>query len=137
MNGTIDKVYWPLRLTYGLVPLLAGLDKFVGLLADWESYLAPWMADLLPVSPGTFMAIVGIIEIVAGLAVLTRWTRLGAYVVAAWLVLIALQLVTAGIYDVAVRDLVMAVGAWTLAKVAEARETAPAASGASTRPATA
>jgi len=137
MNGTIDKVYWPLRLTYGLVPLLAGLDKFVGLLADWESYLAPWVADLLPVSPGTFMAIVGIIEIVAGLAVLTRWTRLGAYVVAAWLVLIALQLVTAGIYDVAVRDLVMAVGAWTLAKVAEARETAPAASGASTRPATA
>lgn len=137
MNGTIDKVYWPLRLTYGLVPLLAGLDKFVGLLADWESYLAPWVADLLPVSPGTFMAIVGIIEIVAGLAVLTRFTRLGAYVVAAWLVLIALQLVTAGIYDVAVRDLVMAVGAWTLAKVAEARETAPAASGASTRPATA
>jgi len=137
MNGTIDKVYWPLRLTYGLVPLLAGLDKFVGLLADWESYLAPWVADLLPVAPGTFMAIVGVIEIVAGLAVLTRWTRLGAYVVAAWLVLIALQLVVAGIYDVAVRDLVMAVGAWTLAKVAEARESVPAAAGASPRPATA
>lgn len=127
MNGTIDKVYWPLRLTYGLVPLLAGLDKFVGLLADWESYLAPWVADLLPVAPETFMWVVGVIEIVAGLAVLTRFTRLGAYVVAAWLVLIALQLVTAGFLDVAVRDLVMAVGAWTLAKVAEAREAVPAA----------
>ena len=122
-----DTVYWPLRLAYGLVPLLAGLDKFVGLLADWESYLAPWVADLLPVTPETFMWVVGVIEIVAGLAVLTRFTRLGAYVVAAWLVLIALQLVTAGFLDVAVRDLVMAVGAWTLAKVAEAREAVPAA----------
>ena len=122
-----DTVYWPLRLAYGLVPLLAGLDKFVGLLADWESYLAPWVADLLPVTPETFMWVVGVIEIVAGLAVLTRFTRLGAYVVAAWLVLIALQLVTAGFLDIAVRDLVMAVGAWTLAKVAEAREAVPAA----------
>lgn len=127
-NRLADSVYWPLKISYGLVPLLAGLDKFVGLLADWESYLAPWMADLLPVSPATFMGIVGVIEIVAGLAVLTRFTRLGAYVVAAWLVLIALQLVTAGFLDIAVRDLVMAVGAWTLAKVAEAREVVPAAS---------
>ena len=65
--------------------------------------------------------IVGVIEIVAGLAVLTAFTRLGAYVVALWLVLIAINLVVAGYYDIAVRDLVMAVGAYTLGQVAALR----------------
>ena len=72
-------LYQPLRWTYGLVPLLAGLDKYFGLLADWESYIAPAIQSLLPVGPGTFMAVVGVIEIAVGVMVLTRWTRLGAY----------------------------------------------------------
>lgn len=114
-------IYQPLRWTYGLVPVVAGLDKFFNLLADWEGYLSPAVAALLPVSPGTFMAIVGVIEIAAGVVVLTRWTRLGAYLVAAWLVLIAVNLLLAGFYDVAVRDLVMAVGAYTLARLSEVR----------------
>lgn len=115
-------IYQPLRWTFGLVPVVAGLDKFIGLLADWEGYLSPAIASLLPVSPGTFMAVVGVIEIAAGVIVLTRWTRLGAYLVMAWLVLIALNLLLAGRYDVAVRDLVMAVGAYTLARLSEARQ---------------
>lgn len=114
-------VYQPLRWTYGLVPLLAGLDKFVGLLADWESYIAPSIQSLLPVGPGTFMAVVGVIEIAVGVMVLTRWTRLGAYLAMGWLIVIALNLVIAGFLDVAVRDLAMAVGAYTLARLAEAR----------------
>lgn len=114
-------IYQPLRWTYGLVPVVAGLDKFFNLLADWEGYLSPAVAALLPVSPGTFMAVVGVIEIAAGVVVLTRWTRLGAYLVAAWLVLIAVNLLLAGFYDVAVRDLVMAVGAYTLARLSEVR----------------
>ncbi len=114
-------VYQPLRWTYGLVPLLAGLDKFVGLLADWESYIAPAIQSLLPVSPGTFMAVVGVIEIAVGVMVLTRWTRLGAYLAMGWLIVISLNLVVAGFLDVAVRDLAMAVGAYTLARLAEAR----------------
>src|SRR5690606_27872704 len=116
-----DEIYWPLRITYGAIPLLAGLDKFVGLLADWEAYLHPALARLLPVAPETFMGIVGVVEIAVGLAVLTRATRLGAWLAAGWLVAIALQLAAAGILDVAVRDLAMAVGAYSLARLAEAR----------------
>ena len=69
---------------------------------------------MLPVSPSTFMLIVGVIEIAAGLAVLTRFTRFGAYVVMAWLLLIAINLVIAGYLDIAVRDVVMAVGAFAV-----------------------
>ena len=114
-------------LTYGLVPLLAGLDKFFNLLTDWPKYLSPWIAGLLPVSADTFMHAVGIIEIVVGVLVLTRWTRLGAWIAAAWLVLIAVNLATMGLFDIAVRDLAMAVGAYTLARLAELRHEVPSA----------
>ncbi|HKV11799.1 MAG TPA: DoxX family membrane protein [Thermoanaerobaculia bacterium] len=132
-NPNLESLYRPLWLTYGLVPLLAGLDKFFNLLTDWPKYLSPWVANLLPVSAETFMYAVGIIEIIVGLMVLTRWTRLGAWIAAAWLVLIALNLVTLGLFDIAVRDLAMAVGAYTLARLAELRHEAPAAMPASLR----
>ncbi|HYQ85118.1 MAG TPA: DoxX family membrane protein [Rubrobacter sp.] len=130
----LESLYRPLWLTYGLVPLLAGLDKFLNLLTDWPQYLSPWMAGLLPMSPQTFMYVVGVIEIVVGLMVLTRWTRLGAWIAAVWLVLIAGNLVTMGLFDIAVRDLAMAVGAYTLARVAELRHEAPATVPAGLRP---
>lgn len=120
-RGDLSSVYFPLRITYGLVPILAGMDKFVGLLADWEAYLPAFAVDLLPLSTTTFMMLVGVIEMVAGFAVLTSFTRLGAYVVMAWLVLIAVNLVLAGYLDIAVRDLVMAVGAYSLGQLAAAR----------------
>jgi len=126
-NPNLESLYRPLWLTYGLVPLLAGLDKFLNLLTDWPKYLSPWMANLLPVSPQTFMHVVGIIESAVGLMVLTRWPRLGAWIAAAWLVLIAVNLATMGLFDIAVRDLAMAVGAYTLARLAELRNEAPAA----------
>ena len=126
-NLNLESLYRPLWLTYGLVPLLAGLDKFLNLLTDWPKYLSPLVEGMLPVSPQTFMYAVGIIEIAVGLLVLTRWTRLGAWIAAAWLVLIALNLVTLGMFDIAVRDLAMAVGAYTLARLAELRQEAPAA----------
>jgi len=120
-NPKLNAPYWALRWTYGLVPLLAGLDKFFNLLTDWPKYLSPSIAALLPVAPSAFLHLVGIVEIVVGLAVLTRFPRLGAYVASAWLVLIALNLLAAGTFDVAVRDLAMAVGAFTLARLDEAR----------------
>jgi hypothetical protein len=123
----LESLYRPLWLAYGLVPLLAGLDKFFNLLTDWPKYLNPSIAGLLPVSAETFMYAVGIIEIAVGLMVLTRWTRLGAWIAAAWLVLIAVNLVTMGLFDIAVRDLAMAVGAYTLARLAELRHEVPAA----------
>ena len=115
---SLDSIYVPLKITYGLVPLLAGLDKFVGLLADWERYLAPSFVSMLPVSASTFMMIVGVIEMAVGLAILTKLTRLGAYVAMGWLALIAVNLLLAGMFDVAVRDLARAVGAYSLGTLA-------------------
>ncbi|WP_276497071.1 tRNA (5-methylaminomethyl-2-thiouridylate)-methyltransferase [Pontibacter litorisediminis] len=103
-----------LKYTYGLVPIVAGLDKFTHLLTDWNKYLAPVVADLLPFSTDFFMKAVGIIEIIAGVLVLIK-PRIGALVVSLWLVGIAINLVLSGEYfDIAVRDLVMAIGAFSL-----------------------
>jgi uncharacterized membrane protein YphA (DoxX/SURF4 family) len=121
MKEQLSEIYWPLRVTYGLVPLLAGLDKYVGILADWERYVSPAAAAMLPMSVPTSMHIVGIIEIVVGLAVLSGLTRLGGLVVMAWLAGISLNLLLAGYFDIAVRDLVMAMGAYTLSMVAAQR----------------
>jgi uncharacterized membrane protein YphA (DoxX/SURF4 family) len=120
METTIQnavKVQQLMRYTYGLVPIIAGLDKFTNLLTDWKNYIAPPIANILPFSGSTFMSIVGVIEIIAGIVVLLR-PRIGGFIVAAWLILIALNLVISGhYYDVAVRDLVMAVGAYSLARL--------------------
>jgi hypothetical protein len=70
------------------------------------------------------MGIVGIVELAVGLAILTAWTRLGAYVASAWLILVAINLALAGYFDIAVRDVVMAIGAFTLARLTEVRQEA-------------
>ena len=117
-----DTPWWTLRLTYGIIPIVAGLDKFTNLLTDWTRYLSPLALKVVPVSAPTFMHIVGVIEIVAGIIVLSRFTRFGAYLVSAWLAAIAVNLLTTGTYfDVAVREVVMAIGAFTLAKLTELR----------------
>ena len=119
----LDTPWWTLRLTYGLVPIVAGLDKFTNLLVDWEQYLSPYALEVLPVSGSTFMYAVGVIEIIAGALVLSRFTRFGAYLVSAWLLGIAINLLTTGTYfDIAVRDVVMSIGAFSLAKLTEARQ---------------
>ena len=114
--------WWALRIGFGATAFLAGLDKFFHLLADWSMYLAPWVASVLPLDAEIFLKAGGVVEMAAGVLVLTKWTRLGAYVIAAWLVAIALQLVSSGMfYDIAVRDLAMALGAFALAKLTEWR----------------
>ena len=113
-----------LRVSFGLLPLLAGLDKFTYFLTDWSAYVGPVARSLLPVSPQTFLYAVGIVEVLVGLAVLTRWTRIGSYVAAGWLTLIAVNLVLAGFFDIAVRDVVLAVAAFTLARLTEVHDTA-------------
>jgi uncharacterized membrane protein YphA (DoxX/SURF4 family) len=103
-----------LRWTYGLVPIAAGVDKFFHFLTDWTQYLAPVVINVIPVSPNTFMNIVGAIEIFAGILVLVR-PRLGSFIVGCWLLGIAANLVMTGqYYDIAVRDIVMAIGAFCL-----------------------
>lgn len=104
-----------LKIIYGIVPIVAGLDKFFNILVDWSIYTKPVFNTWIPMVPDYAIYVVGAIEIAAGILVL-MYTRLGAYVVAAWLTLIAINLIGAGkFYDIAVRDLVMATGALALA----------------------
>lgn len=112
---TIKKMQTLLRYTFGIVPIVAGLDKFTNLLVDWPKYLGS-LGDALPLEAATFMMIVGVIEIVAGLIVLVR-PLIGSYIVMAWLIAIAITLIVTGYYDVAVRDLVMAIAAFVLARL--------------------
>jgi uncharacterized membrane protein YphA (DoxX/SURF4 family) len=113
--------FWSLRVVLGAAAFLAGLDKFFNLLADWPAYLSPLAVNVLPISPPSLMHIVGIVEMAVGAAILAGYTQLGGYIAAAWLICIALNLVTTGRYlDVAVRDVAMAVAAFTLARLTEA-----------------
>jgi uncharacterized membrane protein YphA (DoxX/SURF4 family) len=117
----LSSSYWALRVTYILVPLLAGLDKFTNLLTYWPHYVSPTFARLLPMTPSAFMRIVGIVEIVVGLLVLAKATRVGAYIAMVWLVCIAINLASMGLFDIAVRDLGLAVGAFALGRLEEVR----------------
>ena len=113
----VNDIQTLLKFTYGLIPIVAGADKFTNLLTDWSHYLSPALLSALPFSGHVFMMIVGVIEIIAGLLVFLdakKW----AYLVSAWLVLIAVNLLIGKNYfDLAVRDLAMAIGAFSLAKL--------------------
>jgi hypothetical protein len=114
----LAKVQTLLQLVFGIVPMVAGADKFTNLLTIWGKYLDSSIAGALPLSTVAFMLIVGVIEILAGILVFLR-PKAGGYVVCTWLVLISINLFVGGTYfDVAVRDLVMAVGAFSMAKIA-------------------
>jgi hypothetical protein len=121
MTNRLTTPWWALRTALGAAAFLAGLDKFFNLLADWPGYLSPLVAGLLPFDTSTFMHLIGIIEMAVGVVILAGYTRLGGYVAAAWLVGIAGNLVFTGRYfDVAVRDVAMAIAAFTLARLTEA-----------------
>lgn len=122
MDWRLNQAWWLFRIGLGLGAFLAGLDKFFNLLTDWRMYLSPLMERLLPVSAAAFLGIVGVVEMAAGLAILAGFTRVGGYVVSAWLLLIAANLVSTGMFfDLAVRDVEMAIGAYVLARLTEIR----------------
>jgi hypothetical protein len=100
------------------LPIVAGADKFLHLLVNWDQYLAPSVAGVLPVSGHTFMLVVGVIEMGAGVLVAVR-PRLGAPVVAVWLLGIIVNLLLAGgYYDVALRDFGLSLGGLALFRLA-------------------
>jgi len=118
-SQSLTQTFNLLKYTFGIVPIVAGADKFTNLLTNWEQYINPAMADLLPFSASTFMMIVGVIEIIAGIIVLKK-AGIGGYIVAAWLTAIALTLLLGFNYvDVAVRDLVMAISALAMARLSK------------------
>jgi hypothetical protein len=119
LNQQLKPTFTLLKLTFGIVPIVAGLDKFTDLLTHWENYIHPGIAGMLPFTPHAFMMIVGVIEIIAGIIVLAK-PAIGGLIVAAWLTVIALTLLASGNYlDVAVRDLVMAIGAFSMARISK------------------
>ena len=117
-TNPVAQAFWLLRLGFTAAPILFGLDKFAHVLVDWDKYLAPEFADVLPWTTHELMYAVGIIEIVAGLVVLVR-PRFGGYLVAAWLGGIIVNLLMQGdYYDVALRDFGLMLAALTLARLA-------------------
>ena len=112
------QAYALLRLAFVAAPIAFGIDKFANVMVDWPNYLAPWINDIAPGSGQDFMYLVGVIEILAGVAVALK-PRYGAYVVAAWLAGIIINLLThSGFYDVALRDFGLMLAALTLARLA-------------------
>jgi uncharacterized membrane protein YphA (DoxX/SURF4 family) len=112
------QAYLLLRLAFTVAPIAFGLDKFANVLVDWPVYLAPWIDDIVPGSAQDFTYFVGVTEIAAGVLVAIR-PRIGAYVVAAWLAGIIVNLLThSGYYDIALRDFGLMLGALTLARLA-------------------
>jgi len=114
------RAYQILHFGFVVAPIIAGADKFFDKLGDWDKYLAPQIASIIPAH--TFMMIVGAIEIVAGLIVLTK-PKIGAFIVAAWLLGIIINLIMLGnYYDVALRDLGLCLGALALGYLGIAHE---------------
>jgi uncharacterized membrane protein YphA (DoxX/SURF4 family) len=107
-----------LRVVFAVAPILFGLDKFFDVTVEWERYLAPWIDDIVPGSAAEAMYAVGVVEILAGLIVALE-PRYGAYLVAAWLGGIIVNLLThSGYYDIALRDFGLLVGALALGRLA-------------------
>jgi hypothetical protein len=113
------QAYQILYLGFIVAPLVAGLDKFTQVLTNWDMYLAPVVAGLLPFSAHTFMLFVGLVEIGAAVLVAVR-PQIGAYVVAAWLAGIVINLLLIPAYfDIALRDFGLMLGALALARLSE------------------
>ena len=107
-----------LRLAFTVAPIAFGLDKFFNIMVDWPIYLAPWINDIAPGTGQEFMYVVGAIEILAGVFVGLK-PRYGAYLVAAWLGGIIINLLShSGYYDIALRDFGLMLAALTLTRLA-------------------
>ena len=113
----VKQAYELLHWGFVVAPAIAGADKFFNLLTNWDKYLAAPIANVLPISTRSFMGIVGIVELAAALLVLLK-PKIGAYVVAAWLAGIIVNLVMVGGYlDVALRDFGLFLGALALGRL--------------------
>lgn len=123
-DNRLNTAWWALRIGLAFEEIVAGGDKFFNKLADWGMYLSPVATKVIPVEPARFMHGVGVIEIILGVLLLTRWTKQGAYLVMLWLLGIATNLVITGLfYDLALRDVEVAIGAFALAQLSSLRAT--------------
>ena len=122
MDSRLQMPVRAMQLAIGLMATLAGIDKFLNLLVDWGSYVSPLAAQLLPFSTNVFMGIVGVVELAVGISILTALPVVGSYVASAWLLLVAVNLTLGGHFDIAVRDVVLSIGAFSLARFIQVRD---------------
>ena len=123
MDRRLDIVYRVLRIGLGLGAFLAGLDKFFNVLTDWSMYLSPIATRIVPISDTAFMRVVGVVEMIVGLLILSGICRVGGYVMMLWLLCIAVNLVTTRMYyDLAMRDVEISLAAFALARLATVRK---------------
>ncbi len=124
INDTKFNSIWTIsKYVYGLVPVLIGLDKFSFFIVDWNMYVSPFAASIVPIT--TLVPLVGIIEIAAGLLILTKYPRFGAYLVAAWIGIVIINLfMIGGLYDIILRDIAIAFGYIVFAMLTEVKESA-------------
>ena len=121
-DNPVGQSFWIMRVIFTVAPILFGLDTFFNVMVKWTDYLAPWIPNILHVTPQTFMYGVGIVEICVGILV-GLWPQYFPYVLTLWLLGIIVNLLTTVAYfDIALRDFGLAVGALSLARLAHARE---------------
>lgn len=121
--NTFNTTWWMLKISYGLVYIVAGADKFTNLIVVWIKYLNLQIPASIEVDPVNFIYIVGIIEIAIGLVTLSKWTKTGAFLIATWLLLIIINLLSLGtFFDIVVRDTLLAISALSLVFLTTIRE---------------
>jgi uncharacterized membrane protein YphA (DoxX/SURF4 family) len=119
----LNEAWWALRVGLGVGLIVAGTDKFFNLLTDWSMYLSTLATKIVPVKGAMIMHAVGIIEILLGTLLLTRWTRIASMAVILWLAAIVANLTITGMfYDLAMRDTELAIGAFALFQLTVVRE---------------
>ncbi len=122
-DSSVNTIWWALKIALGVMPTVAGLDKYFNKPTDWSMYLSPLATRLTHLSAPAWMHSVGVMEMIAGLIVLSRRARIGGFVVMLWLIAISVNLLATGMfYDLALRDVELAVSAFVLAELCAARE---------------
>jgi len=123
MGDSMNTAWWSLRIAFFLGPFVAGLDKFLHRLVNWDQYLSPMALRTLGSHSHQFMMAVGVVEMVVALMIITSWTKLGAYLASIWLLMIAINLFLTGQYfDIALRDIGLCLSAFGLARLTNAME---------------
>lgn len=121
-DNHLNVAWWALKIGLGAGPIITGIDKYFNKLTDWGMYLSPLATKIVPVGATTFMHAVGAVEIIAGVIVLSRWTKIGGYIVMIWLLGIVANLLTTGMFhDLAMRDIEIAIGAFALSQISTER----------------
>ena len=117
-TGPAHQAYMLLSICFTALPIVAGLDKFFHVIADWDMYLAPKVTQMIPVTAHNLMLAAGVVEIIAGLIVAFK-PQVGAWIVTLWLWAICVNLfLIPGFYDIALRDFALSLGALALARLA-------------------